>query len=318
MDFRKLINTIDKLESKKILTETTTHRPVVNQTKRKVSETTYTGVSFKKGSIADALLSEAPRKDPNDTQGELDALQQKGTANSQAFRNAPAAEPQPAAQPAAAEPAQPAAAEPAQPAAAEPAQPAAPVPAALPSLIDIQKMLNTKFKTALAPDGKLGAKTAAAILNYRTTVGKMPGGGSIVQAARGVETRFPTDVAAERKRLFAATQPQGRDAATPAQQPQGRDAATTKQAGPATLPTKDTPLQQKVNYLHSKLPTPKIGDIVWLGGTKFQYQKGEEVSNMFSTAASPNKWVFQSKPGPNTSEDDQAKMITGYTTKSWK
>ncbi len=286
MDFRKLINTIDKLESKKILTETTTQRPVVNQTNRKLSETTYTGVSFKKGSIADALLSEAPRK-PDEGE-ELDALRRSD-------------KPQPA--PAVAQPAP--AAEPA------PAQPpaAAPVPAALPSLIDIQKMLNTKFKTALAPDGILGAKTAAAILNYRTTVGKMPGGGSIVQAARGVETRFPTDVAAERKRLFAAT---------PAQQPQGRDAATTKQAGPATLPTKDTPLQQKVNYLHSKLPTPKIGDIVWLGGTKFQYRKGEEVSNMFSTTASPNKWVFWSKPGPNTSEDDQAKMITGYTTKTWK
>lgn len=82
MDFRKLINTLDKLESKKTLTEVA-HRNVTKEPGLKES-VDYT-LKFKKGSIAEALLGEKSQEGD-----ELDALKSTDSngVNSQ-FPNAP-------------------------------------------------------------------------------------------------------------------------------------------------------------------------------------------------------------------------------------
>lgn len=237
MDFRNLINTIDKLESKKTLTEVV-HRKVTKEPGLKESAD-YT-LKFKKGSIAEALLDEksqegneldALRSDPNSTK-------LKKAFGGEADTETPAAARLPAAATTAAEPAAaqvtPAATNVNTSVASEPAPATTAVPPQTTNVIaNFQRLLN-KYNARLKVDGALGTKTAAAILNYRTLVSRYQDGANMVTAARGVESRYPREVAAARKAMLQpvkSTQFKGSSpAATTAAAPQKPTAGAAAKA----------------------------------------------------------------------------------------
>lgn len=275
MDFRNLINKIDKLEARKILTEAD------EQDELK------------------ALQS----KDPNAVKKAFPSFADT-LAKVQAEKDAEAAGARPA-QPASANP------DPIPAAAGIPNPPAATAPATTPApAANTVKTYIIKSGDTLSAIAKRYGTTVAALAqaNKINNANLIYAGRKLV-LPNGAKASAPAATkAAGTKSKAPAVVPKGGDAAS-------RDATKPVSVPAPTQPNNQQSSQPNlgpVTRIKAKFPDPTPGETVWLDGTKYEYSPW--TADDIRTNSDSGRWMKTTDLGPFAAAADRIKAYRKYTT----